>query len=1091
MNDENLSKALSSFIEAMRLFTVSMIQKHFQGSPWEGEFFSRLTADKQQMWLAAMKNGTQPIHCVDFHNLTFLCTKFKDEMYIELNKDMKNVDVLKSKLIELNNVRNKVSHFNPLTDDERESVFVNIKSVANLLGMPDLRDEIARLQGQSTSPQATAHTTKQQQPAATVHFDDQTPLVPWHVNCIPHYDIRTGNLDESVFAANLNEVAMSVGPEAYSDASLFFAKTFITQGMRDIAGRVVRALNGQVTENRIISLQTGFGGGKTHTLISLYHIVRNGVRLLGNPSCKNLLPAGVEPQFTDARVAVFTNNTTDVANGRQTTDGLTLRTLWGEIAYQLGGVAAYEQIRLNDEQRIAPTSTVLKPILEQAGTSLILIDELADYCIKASAQKVGDSNLFMQTNSFMQALTETVAQVPRCMLIATLPASVTELGNEQIASEILMSLEARIVRIGTNIQPVNDDEIYEVIRRRLFDEIYSQAKIDNAIAAYQKLYQSTKSELPDNATHNDYAQRLRKSYPFHPELIDMFHHRWGGDPHFQRTRGVLRILASIVQDLWRRRTSTTGAQLLIHTSDVHLENLDTLTGTLTRLMGNTWESVLSADVRGSSSNAYQIDQENEESSRLRITQGVATTILLASVGSKGNRGLKIRQTKLCMVRPNSFKPSEVDTAINKLSEVAHYLHSSQTGEKAYWFDSKANINNLITQMKASIQLPTVDDRIIESLKTSVANCPKVQVLVAPTADIPEQRRLTMIIMHPRYAANNTLPDNLRETIMTFATKRGNSDRVVRNTIFYLACSKAGREKLNDITLEILACEKVLAEFGNSLEVDQQHEIAKRKIEKNQNIGEALVRAFSVVIRFQAEVGKYELKLFNINNFEHDMLSQISNNILGRLREEDLLLGSIGQQTLRDNNLFPTIENPVKVKSIYEAFLNNADKPMITGPEAVIETVNRYCNQHVFNVAVRSGNEYSIVYQGHNVHFLSVDTDDYWLVDKSVVIKQPDTSPSPNPQPEPTPQPTPIPQPTDTPQPKKYKRIVIHGHVPIENWTQLFTSFVNILKGNNLKIEISFTAKSTATNPLTENSPTISSVRESASQLGLDFDTEEE
>jgi hypothetical protein len=423
-------------------------------------------------------------------------------------------------------------------------------------------------------------------------------MQPWFKNVIPHKDIQYGHLDESIFAANLADVAAGTGREIYTSPEMFFQKTYFTAGLKNIARRVVQGLNGgQDADNRVISLQTGFGGGKTHTLISLFHLAKWGQKATRSEYTKEHLANTGEPKFKSAHIAVFTNTTNDPAQGR-TVDGLTIRTLWGELAYQLGGSSAYEVIRVNDEKQIAPKG-LFKKVLEQCKPCLILIDELADYCVSASAVKVEASNLSDQTVSFMQELTEAVTGTDNCVLIATLPASAQELAASPISSQILTALENRITRVGANMKPVEDDEIFEVVRRRLFEDLGSEDEIEKVISSYSALYQSLPSEIPSYALKSEYRDQLKKSYPFHPELIDIFRLRWASNPFFQRTRGVLRILAAIVSDLWKRQTSLTGSQYLIHTSDVVLSNVEALTSQITILNGASWDSVIGADVSGS------------------------------------------------------------------------------------------------------------------------------------------------------------------------------------------------------------------------------------------------------------------------------------------------------------------------------------------------------------------------------------------------------------------------------------------------------------------------------------------------------------
>ena len=825
MND-NLSKALSIFIEAMRPFVVGFLMEHFKNEPWEGVFFARLKPDKQNTWNKAIQSlsaDSDRKQLVDYNNLSNFAIAFKQELTDEFGNS-KEANKFISYLQEIQDVRNKCNHYQQLDEDEIDRAFGTMKLVAKLLQMPDLVTEIDTIRNRGSIPTIQPDAPTIKEITSTVSFSEDSPLPAWYTNVYPHYDIRNGSLDESVFAANLGEVAMGIGQEVYSNPTMFFEKTYITAGLRDIANRVVRALNGEETDNRVISLQTGFGGGKTHTLISLYHITKTGKSLLSSAYTQHILESKVTPQFENAQVAVFTNNTTDVSQGRTTDDGITIYTLWGELAYQLGGLEGYNLIQKNDIERISPAANLFRPILEKSAPVLILIDELADYCNKASAVMIGKGSLSDQTIGFMQTLTEVVSSVPRCVLIATLPASATEVASSAIGQQILTALESRIVRVGTSIKPVEDEEIFEVVRRRLFDNIGNPEVIELVLNRYKNTYHNRRSDLPTQADRMEYINKMRKSYPFHPELIDMFRLKWGQDSRFQRTRGVLRLLASIVKDLWTRRGSLTGSQALIHTSDVNLSNLPTLTGTITSLMGSQWETVIHADVIGTSSNAYKIDNEdpNNNIGKYNLTQGIATTILMASLGNLQNKGLTIEELKLCTLKPSAFNHSEVNSALSKLEQVAHYLYSTNVGSRSYWFQSKPNINILVNQAKAEIKHTDISGEIINRLNAQTRNVPGLKVLINPTDDIPEQKSLTLVILGPEYA---TQPGNMnpktQKQIEQIAQNKGNSSRIYRNTIFYLVCSETGLGMLHGKLLEYLACTKIQAEYSGQIEPEQK------------------------------------------------------------------------------------------------------------------------------------------------------------------------------------------------------------------------------------------------------------------------------
>lgn len=1101
MNHESISKALSCFISAIRPFVVNILEKYHAGEPWEGLFFKALPTDKQPGYNKHIREGKPPIQFVDYNNLVSWASCYRDDLIKEFGGDRSKSLKFYSDLKEARDCRNKVHHYTDLTNDERDGLFLAMKRMANAMNMPELYAEIERLkrlaEGREEPPAPKIPDDEPEQEEEPKQDDDQERLEfpedeqaspAWFNNCVPQDDIRFGNLDESVFAADLNDVIIGQSSDVYQDPAMFFEKSYLTQGIRDLAGRVVRALNGEATENRIISLQTGFGGGKTHSLIAVYHLVKLGRRLMELSKCAGLLPKGVLPKFEGAKVAVFTNNTNDVVQGREVEEGLTLHTLWGEVAYQLGGREAYERVRGNDEQRLAPTTSILKPILEAAAPSLILIDELADYCNKASGVAVGSGSLFNQTVSFVQALTEAVSGVPRCVLMVTLPASSTEVSESKIGAEILQTLAARLARKGAHVKPVDDDEVFEVVRRRLFEKVGDPALIKNVAGRYRNLYQKNKTDVPDYACKAEYVEKIEKAYPFHPELIDLFRNRWGRDSRFQRTRGVLQILGSIVKDLWGRRASLYGPQMLILSSNVELANNPAITGKITNLMGLNWESVMAADVYGTSSVAYRLDDNEAERSigKYRLVESVATTILLASVG--GVRGFGMAQLKLCLLRPGAFRHHVVNDALDKLKGRAGYLHSSSGANPEYWFDAKPNLGAIIAKAQNEVKPEEVDSKVLELLNKGVQGS-GMNVLVNPTADIPERRSLTMVALHPKFSCDaGGLQEAAKNEIKQISLKRGNSDRVYRNTIFFLVAYESELKELSNKVREVLAAGKVLDEYKGRLDGDQLREVGAKQREAEKDLEPALVRAYSLVVKYRAKGVEAEAwKTCRVMGFKRSFAEHLRSSVPSALDGEELLLGRLGRSLLIDCGLFPKPEKPVSVKELYEAFLRFDDKPMITGGQAVADTVNTYCERGAFNVAFGAPGNFTQIYERRNVPGLDVASEDYWLVDKAVTMPKPEPSPNPNGEDD-TPQPPPQPEPPFGP--KRYSKIKVSGSVPFENWADLYRSFLVPLRENSLRLKVEFTAFSTQANELTENSPTLASVKESARQLGLIFEAEE-
>lgn len=419
---DNLYKGLGLFIEAIRLYIVVLLQeKH--GENWARAFAETLYDDQKNLWKTHLANGRTPESLIDFGNLKGFAIKNKDLLKRDFGG---KTNKLVTWFDEINEVRNEVAHHQKdITHNAALKTWIHLETIAGALKMTELEAEIVKLKENKTVAETRKEEAKAENHVASV----SNITMPWFRVVTPHLDIRQGRLDESVFAANLAEVALGTGREIYANPILFFEKTFFTSGLKSIARTVIKGLNGQEdAENRVMSLQTGFGGGKTHTLISLFHLAKLGKNAAESSSVKELIEATGAPEFEQANIAVFTNTTNDAANGRTTADGVHIQTIWGELAYQLGGKEAFEIVRKNDEQVISPAG-LFKQVLEKSTPALILIDELADYCVKASARKAENSTLADQTISFMQELTEAIAGTNNCVAIVTLPASVEEVGN--------------------------------------------------------------------------------------------------------------------------------------------------------------------------------------------------------------------------------------------------------------------------------------------------------------------------------------------------------------------------------------------------------------------------------------------------------------------------------------------------------------------------------------------------------------------------------------------------------------------------------------------------------------------------------------
>jgi predicted AAA+ superfamily ATPase len=331
-----------------------------------------------------------------------------------------------------------------------------------------------------------------------------TTLTPWRQVVTPHADIRQGKFDASVFAADLGEVLAGRGAVDYWDAQTFFSKTYLTQGLTQLLIDVMRRLSGAGRAEPVIQLQTAFGGGKTHTLLTLYHLLKKPNEVGKLPEIQAIVGSAGLTHIPTANVACLVGTALDATSAR---------TFWGEMAYQLDGGrhGNLTLIAKNDERKIAPGTDLLGRLLEASGPTLIMLDEILVYLVKAGGVQVGDATLRGNTLSFLQELSIAVANCPHACMIATLTSQISEYMDEN-AERAYESLEKVLGRIEKVRQTVEGAEMYEVIRRRLFEDLGDEADHRAAAEAYWNMYHTLGEDVPSACREPVYRDDLLRAY---------------------------------------------------------------------------------------------------------------------------------------------------------------------------------------------------------------------------------------------------------------------------------------------------------------------------------------------------------------------------------------------------------------------------------------------------------------------------------------------------------------------------------------------------------------------------------------------------
>jgi len=608
----------------------------------------------------------------------------------------------------------------------------------------------------------------------------------WFDIITPHEDIRNGDFNEAVFAANLGDVTLGTAPAEYHDPYTFFKRTYLTNGLESLLGGVHKKLTAGKGPS-VVELKTPFGGGKTHSLVAVYHYLKNGKEIV------DLLPDEIEP--VSAPVCAVVGNQINTRNG-VTSDNLTRYTLWGELAYQIGGKDAYDQIRENDEDRIAPGKNDLNALLADYQPFVILFDEVLEYVNAAHSVQVGDTSLATQTLTFLKQLTEAVAGLENGLFIVTLPSSELEDFGDTKQRDLaqLDKIFGRLVDIQT---PVRGEEVYSIIRRRLFETVSNDSEVRDVIDKYIQKYQELKKELPGKVREAEYRKTMERAYPFHPDVIDILHEKWGTYGSFQRTRGVLRLLASVVEDLYEQEINLD----LILPGDINLDN-QAIKEEFLKHIGAEHESIISSDIANNGRAKSQIlDKDNKEWKHL--AEQISTGIFLHSfTADQPERGTDLSYIKLAVVHSETIPPL-VTEVLQKLKNQLWYLN---TRNEQFYFSGIPNLNRMVADKKGRIQKKDVIEELRNRVKRNLGNKLRTYLWPDNSNDVVDNTDLKLIVVNP----DKPLSD---KQLKEWFDKRGDNFRAYKNTLFFAIPDEDRFTRLQDMIKEYLSYKEIEDDIG--------------------------------------------------------------------------------------------------------------------------------------------------------------------------------------------------------------------------------------------------------------------------------------
>ena len=702
---------------------------------------------------------------------------------------------------ELVGVRNKLAHLGG-EDFTADDTWRALDTMSRLVEQidPESAEEIRGLLRTSrygsasgstavTEASSTPVTVAKQKNSGILNATPISGLSSWRDIIEPHPDVAQGRYKNAEFAADLAQVARGEGAYEYRDPVEFFARTYVTEGMAGLLEQSLRRVCGMDGEP-VIQLKTAFGGGKTHSMLALYHMMRGSVSINKISNMKPVLERAGVTTLPKANVAVLVGTALDPTKSKRPNNmpGITINTLWGEMAAQLaesaGNRGLYDFVKEADKKGVSPGSEALKNLFDAAAPCLILMDELVAYAKKLYGANGLPAGTFDNFISFVQEVTEAARASKNSLVVASIPESDIEIGGE--AGKIaLETIEHTFGRMESIWKPVAANEGFEVVRRRLFLNCKNPDGRDVVCSKFSQMYNENQSDFPLEAREVEYRERMISCYPIHPEVFDRLYEDWGTLERFQRTRGVLRLMAAVIHELWMGN----DASLMIMPGSIPLD-VPNVRDELTRHLSEGWNALVDREVDGKNSIPYQKDQSNPRYGGKLAARRVARTVMLGSaptVRSQNVRGIEASRIRLGVIQPGE-NIANFNDALSTLTSSLAYLYTNPSGDR-FWYDTRPTLRKTVEDRATQVSAPDVEYEIETRLRGLRKEQPFAGIHICPSSslDVPDEQAARLVILRPvdEYKASNQ-NNSAMTAVSDILNNRGNTPRIYRNMLSFIA-----------------------------------------------------------------------------------------------------------------------------------------------------------------------------------------------------------------------------------------------------------------------------------------------------------------
>ncbi|NLM15589.1 MAG: ATP-binding protein, partial [Clostridiaceae bacterium] len=637
--------------------------------------------------------------------------------------------------------------------------------------------------------------------------------------------------------------------------------------------------------------------------------------------------------------------------------GITINTIWGEMAAQLaesiGNPSLYDIIKESDKKGVSPGSETLKTLFDTAAPCVILMDEVVAYAKKlygATGLPAGTYDNFI---TFIQEITEAARASKNSIVVASIPESNYEIGGEA-GKTALETIEHTFGRMEAIWKPVSFNEGFEIVRRRLFLDCKNPDARDAVCAAFSAMYNENENDFPIEARELEYKERMASCYPIHPEVFDRMYKDWSTLERFQRTRGVLRLMAAVVYELWMGN----DASLMIMPGSIPLD-VPSVRDELTRHLSDNWNGIVDKEVDGKDSIPYKIDK-NTRYGRHLAARRVARTIMLGSAPTGREqvvRGIESSRIRLGVVQPGE-NIAIFNDALNTLRNSLTFLYTNPSGDR-FWYDSRPTLRKTADDRASQIPASDVEYEIETRLRSLRKEAPFAGIHICPASslDVPDEQAARLVILRTsdEYKATNR-NNSAMAAVTDILNNRGNTPRIYRNMLAFIAPDQDLMANLKQAVRLYLAW-KSIKEDSEDLNLDaaQNRETQNNLLRADETVNERIKEAYCWLlvpyIDRNTDMKTIIWDAITIRGGNENIIQKAAK----KMRQNEAIIERWAPALLRmelDNLLWRESDNIV-VKKLWEYLCTYCYLPRLASENVLIDTIKNGVNSTEY-FAIASG-----------------------------------------------------------------------------------------------------------------------------------------